>query len=157
VFGGNAIHASTIAQHWRMDGRPRVILAACEAAANQTLDNLTDEYFGLDRAFKIAGAREIIAALWPVEDHFSALASFILTEWQLHQGVSGARALAIFQANLRRSEWKTWMPTEKQLNELEQKSPSVSKRVRDHWSMFRDLDKGAFADARHWSAFRCYQ
>ena len=59
TFGGCEIAASTIASDWHLHSGPVVTLAACEGATNQPMAELLDEYCGLDRALRIAGAREV--------------------------------------------------------------------------------------------------
>lgn len=155
-FGGREITASTIASNWDFGARPVVTLAACEGATNQPMAELVDEYCGLDRALRIAGAREVLAALWPIVDPLGALASIILPLWIVQHGVSAAHALVIFQSNLRRGIWKQWFLTDEQLKNVEDVNREAAQGLREIRSEFHKIDQGAFMHAEHWSAFRCY-
>ncbi len=55
--------------HWRLNTK-LVTLAACETAAGHSWSG--DEQMGLPHAFIIAGARRVLASLWPVKDASSA-------------------------------------------------------------------------------------
>lgn len=48
-----------------------VVLSACDSALNDS-DGGGDEMFGLTRAFLLAGASRVLAALWPVDDSTTA-------------------------------------------------------------------------------------
>src|SRR2546427_5906847 len=75
--------ASEIAETWTLLASPLVILSACETAHNPPYRAEIDEYCGLDVAFRIAGARSVIAAMWPLADEVGVLASTILPTWIL--------------------------------------------------------------------------
>jgi CHAT domain-containing protein len=47
-----------------------VILSGCQTGSSQVLEG--DELMGLARGFQYAGARALIASLWPVEDAAAA-------------------------------------------------------------------------------------
>lgn len=75
---------------WRLNAK-LVTLAACETAAGHSWSG--DEQMGLPHAFIIAGARRVLASLWPVDDAMSA--AFLQTFYQhLHKNhISVAEAL----------------------------------------------------------------
>jgi CHAT domain-containing protein len=77
-------------QEWRGDA-DLVFLSACETAVGQA--RFADGIPGLQRAFLRAGARGVIATLWPVED---AYASQFATDFygRYTAGASAARALS---------------------------------------------------------------
>jgi CHAT domain-containing protein len=54
----------------RLDAHPLVILSACETAI--TGARLPDEVVSLQSAFLAAGARGVVATLWPVDDKLTA-------------------------------------------------------------------------------------
>lgn len=155
-FDGRHIPASKIAGDWDLKARPIVTLAACEGAANQPMVELLDEYCGLDRAFRIAGAREILAALWPISDPLGALASITRPMWIIQKNVSAAHALVVFQSNLRKGIWKQWLLTEDQLKVVENVDREAAQGLREIQSKFFKMDDSAFTHASEWSVFRCY-
>jgi CHAT domain-containing protein len=53
-----------------LDAHPLVILSACETAVVGA--RLPDEVVSLQSAFLAAGARGVVATLWPVDDELSA-------------------------------------------------------------------------------------
>jgi CHAT domain-containing protein len=156
TFGRQQISAATISHEWDLSARPLVTLAACESAANHSMAELLDEYCGLDRAFKIAGARQVLAALWPIADPLGALASITMPIWTIQHNVSAAHALVIFQSNLRMGIWKQWLLTDDQLQKAAEVSRDAAEKLREAQQRFKALDNDAFSHPRHWSAFRCY-
>jgi CHAT domain-containing protein len=55
----------------RMDNPRLVVMSACETA--QIEPSLADEYMGLSSSFLFAGAHNVLATQWPVEDNASRL------------------------------------------------------------------------------------
>jgi len=55
----------------RMDNPRLVVMSACETA--QIQPSLADEYMGLSSSFLFAGAHNVLATQWPVEDNASRL------------------------------------------------------------------------------------
>ena len=75
--------------HWRLDAE-LVTLAACDTAIGHYWPG--DEQMGLPHAFLIAGARRVLATLWPVSDEASA--HFLDAFYQnLNESASVAAAL----------------------------------------------------------------
>jgi CHAT domain-containing protein/tetratricopeptide (TPR) repeat protein len=89
--GGNATYLTAgQVQEWRGDA-DLVYLSACETAVGPT--RFADGMPGLQRAFLRAGARGVIATLWPVEDVY---ASQFATDFYRRyiNGMPASRALA---------------------------------------------------------------
>lgn len=155
-FGGKRISAATIADRWDLAARPVVTLASCQSGTNSPTLGLFDEYLGLDRAFKIAGASTVFASLWPVSDDLAALASFVLPLWIINHRVSAAHALVIFQSNLRRGIWKQWLLSDEQIGQIARVNKIAAELVFNAQSQFRKLHAGTFGGPEHWAVFRCY-
>ncbi len=82
----------------RMDNPRLVVMSACETA--QIKPTLADEYMGLSSSFLFAGAHNVLATQWPVEDN----ASRLLIEYfykGLNYGLSAVKALQQAQYQLR--------------------------------------------------------
>lgn len=79
----------------RLGAAPLVVLSACETGASRVAAG--DEAVGLVRAFALAGAREVVASLWQVDDAATAtlMARFYAG---LQSGRSTAAALQAAQA-----------------------------------------------------------
>lgn len=87
----------------QLRGTDLVVLSACETAVGQTADG--DAVGSLQRAFHLAGARHVMATLWPIDDEASAafMAHF---HHRLKAGGSPRSALTAAQAHLRNiPEW----------------------------------------------------
>jgi len=82
----------------RMDNPRLVVMSACETA--QIKPTLADEYMGLSSSFLFAGAHNVLATLWPVEDNASRL---LIEEFYqgLNDGLSTVKALQQAQYQLR--------------------------------------------------------
>jgi tetratricopeptide (TPR) repeat protein len=81
-----------------------VVLSGCDTAAGRTLES--EGVFSLSRAFLYAGARRVIASLWPVEDRATAafMASFYRALLVEHN--TAPTALRVAQQRLARdSRW----------------------------------------------------
>lgn len=72
-----------------------VVLSACDTAAGDLLQG--EGILGLSRAFLMAGARQVVASLWPVEDRTGELMGYFYEE--LAKGGKAKQALR--QAKLR--------------------------------------------------------
>ena len=87
-----------------------VVLSACETALHDSGSG-GEEMFGLTRAFLLAGASRVIAALWPVDDATTAdfMADFYAG---LRRGHAAAAALRLAQlaAGRRRAHPFYWGP-----------------------------------------------
>jgi CHAT domain-containing protein len=86
-----------------------VVLAACEGALGQR--QAGDEIMGLAQAFFFAGARSVIASLWPVEDGY--VADFMGRFYrQLSRGESVAQGLHSAQVEMAREDYVPyqWAP-----------------------------------------------
>ncbi|MDM8566832.1 CHAT domain-containing protein [Candidatus Halobeggiatoa sp. HSG11] len=82
----------------RMDNPRLVVMSACETA--QIKPTLADEYMGLSSSFLFAGAHNVLATQWPVEDNATRL--LIENFYQgLNDGLSPVKALQQAQAQLR--------------------------------------------------------
>ncbi len=82
----------------RMDNPRLVVMSACETA--QIKPTLADEYMGLSSSFLFAGAHNVLATLWPIEDNASRL--LIENFYQgLNEELSPIKALQQAQQQLR--------------------------------------------------------
>jgi tetratricopeptide (TPR) repeat protein len=79
----------------RLAAAPLVVLSACETGASRVAPG--DEAVGLVRAFALAGAREVVASLWAVDDAATTalMAGFYA---ELRTGLSAAAALQSAQS-----------------------------------------------------------
>jgi tetratricopeptide (TPR) repeat protein len=76
-----------------------VVLAACSSGLPRT--NPSSEFVGLPAAFLIAGARNVVAALWPVDDRATAL---LMQQFYLALDVLKSPSLALERARARLAE-----------------------------------------------------
>jgi CHAT domain-containing protein len=84
----------------RLDAMELVTLSACETGVHG--DIVPDEAIGLASGLLAAGARAVIAALWPIPDLATAMLVYRLhAEWK--NGINPARALRRAQVWLRES------------------------------------------------------
>jgi CHAT domain-containing protein len=82
----------------RLDNPRLVVMSACETA--QIQPTLADEYMGLSSSFLFAGAHNVLATQWPVDDNASRL--LIENFYQsLNDGLSAVKALQQAQYQLR--------------------------------------------------------
>jgi CHAT domain-containing protein/tetratricopeptide (TPR) repeat protein len=79
---------------------PVVVLAACETAIGRT--SRSEGMISLARAFMSAGARDVIATLWRIDDAASA-PLFVRVHQALRRGDSAARALQSAQLEMLKS------------------------------------------------------
>jgi CHAT domain-containing protein len=82
----------------RMENPRLVVLSACETA--QIQPTLADEYIGLASGFLFAGAHNVLATLWPVEDASTRL---LMEDFYqgINQGLTPTLALSKAQRQLR--------------------------------------------------------
>jgi CHAT domain-containing protein len=78
----------------RLPGAPHLVLSACDTGLGGV--RLPDEALGLGSALLAAGARSVVASLWPLDDE---LAAGFMGEChrRLAAGVAPAEALAAVQ------------------------------------------------------------
>jgi len=90
-------------------GARLVVLSACEGALGRQYPG--DEIMGLARAFFLAGARTVVASLWPVEDVSSGEFMGRFYRW-LGRGESVAQALRAVQVEMGREGYAPyqWAP-----------------------------------------------
>ncbi|MGB8377539.1 MAG: CHAT domain-containing protein, partial [Rhodanobacteraceae bacterium] len=82
-----------------------VVLSVCDSALGDKVG--TDGMFTLSRAFFYAGARRVVASLWPVDDRASAQFMTHFYRALLHRHLSPPVALAEAQTELRRQpRWR---------------------------------------------------
>jgi CHAT domain-containing protein len=79
---------------------PVVVLAACETAAGRT--SRSEGTISLARAFIVAGARDVIATLWPIDD-MASQPLFVAFHRELRRGQPPAEALRLAQLEMMRS------------------------------------------------------
>jgi len=97
----------------RMDNPRLVVMSACETA--QIQPTLGDEYMGLSASFLFAGAHNVLATQWRVDDNASRL--LIEDFYQgLNDGLSPVQALQQAQHQLREMSVET----------LKQRSPNTA-------------------------------
>ena len=83
-----------------LDGTQLVVLSACDSASGDA--EFGEGVFGLHRAFLVAGATCVVAALWPVSDLSTQVLMLRLYE-HLAAGATVRAALAAAQEHLRRT------------------------------------------------------
>jgi CHAT domain-containing protein/Flp pilus assembly protein TadD len=87
----------------RMDNPRLVVMSACETAQMQP--TLADEYVGLSSSFLFAGAHNVLATQWPVEDNASRLLMENFYQ-NIKEGLSLVNALRQAQAQLRNMDFE---------------------------------------------------
>ena len=77
-----------------------VVMSACDSGLGETS---SEGVFGLQRGFKLAGAKSLLMSLWKVDDHATHL---LMTEFyrQYLSGKSKRESLYLAQSTLRSSE-----------------------------------------------------
>ena len=82
---GDAILTAEAISYLPMDGMELAVLSACDTGLGDVARG--EGVLGLQRAFHIAGARNVVASLWKVDDRASAdlMTRFYRRMWQEHQ------------------------------------------------------------------------
>jgi CHAT domain-containing protein len=87
------VHAWEVMADWRLQQARLVVLSACETGLGR---DLADEgLIGLTRAFHYAGARQVVASLWPVTD---APTARLMQRLHAAMAAGGDAALALQRA-----------------------------------------------------------
>lgn len=95
---GRDAHGSVYAidiQRTSLPRAPVVVLAACETAIGRTFRS--EGMISLARAFMAAGAHDVVATLWRIDDYASRVL-FERFHRELQRGAAPARALQLAQA-----------------------------------------------------------
>jgi CHAT domain-containing protein len=98
ILAGNDVLTAQHVIDRRLDAHPLVILSACETAVIGA--RLPDEVVSLQSAFLAAGARGVLATLWPVDDELSARLVGCFYRELVNRGRSPAAALRECQRRL---------------------------------------------------------
>jgi CHAT domain len=143
----------TIATSWRLPGRPHIVLASCQSAVDGSLTSVVDEYCGLDVAFRIAGARSVVASMWDLGDPVAAYTAVRLTSSFLQTRKPPAHSLTALQRAFRKGTWKAALLRPEQLEALPAEQAAL---LREYQAPFARLPDDAFADPRHWATMRAH-
>ena len=151
TFSGKTYQTLNIAKDWSLSAR-LVTLGACETALHMFDQDFSDEYCGLDLAFRLAGATNVYATMWPIHDHTAAIASQMLNASFMLGGGTPSQALGGMQYGFRKGTWKRILRKEP--------SPTLDRSLQDEYheqiKRLHSLDDDVFADPRHWAVFRCF-
>ncbi|MFN0243785.1 MAG: CHAT domain-containing tetratricopeptide repeat protein [Planctomycetota bacterium] len=99
-LAGDGVLTAEEVQSLALDGVEWVVLSACDTARGEARSGET--VLGLRRAFRTAGARTVIASLWPVEDKDARAFMTALYLRRLERGESTSAALAGAQLDVLR-------------------------------------------------------
>lgn len=126
-----------------------VILSACESGL-YGLDSLSTEFIGLPSAFIQAGARGVLATLWPTLDKPSFLMLSKFHEVYARGDRSAARALQRAQVWLKSSTIRDF------IQKVEQWASDDVEQVANYQSLLQELraeplDKRRYANPMYWS------
>lgn len=126
-----------------------VLLSACETGVTD-FRRLPSEGFGLPLAFHIAGARYVIASLWPVSDQ---LTKYLMLKFHLlmREGISPAFALKQAQAWLKDATWKE-LSNLTELNNGEDQARSL-RWTADVVAQAVNAEEVPFAHPVYWAGF----
>lgn len=109
--GSDGIITAREIANMNLQGLDLVVLSACNTGRGDINDG--EGVFGLQRAFKKAGAKSILMTLWKVDDHATQILMSKFYEY-LHSGESKLKALRHAQSYLCKyadgiySQWKYW-------------------------------------------------
>ena len=147
-FDGGVIDAGELLAALDVAGVDVVVLSACDTAAS-TLGP-AGEALNLAQLVSIAGARQVVASLWPVED---AATFFVMAE--LHAGLAGgADAASALWAAQRTVRGLTCAQTVDRLDAWSESTPGLE----DLRALYRlqPSDAHPFARMSHWAPFACF-
>lgn len=140
------------------------ILNACETGVNPNIEDIQDEYYGLDGALLATGARHVISTLWPVQDIAAFLMSYRLQKGILMgEGWEPAILLGSAAAWLRTGDWRNELDRILRICDFVQLEQVVPPDFKDEVRLVGEsltkhltsLQPDAFAKPEHWSAWRC--
>lgn len=153
-LGLSKISASTIVKSWNFNQSPTIILAACETAVDISNLSISDEYCGLDVAFRIAGARAVIATLWDVQDLVAAITAWMIPSWVLAgRSITPDIALTTIQRHFRRGDWKRFLLDNKTLRKINR---TLRNEIGELQSELWKMPDEAFSSETSWAVFRCF-
>jgi CHAT domain-containing protein len=98
LLADELLSAQQLFTNIRMENPRLIVLSACETA--QIQPTIADEYIGLASGFLFAGAHNVLATLWPVEDASTRL---LMEDFYqgINQGLTPTLALSNAQRQLR--------------------------------------------------------
>lgn len=94
----------------RLDAASLVTVGCCHGARDTFA---AAEQLTMMRAFMLAGANAVVAALWPVEDAAGqAFAELLYHHWRIGEGplASGYRSAVLAARDLFEGDWRSWSP-----------------------------------------------
>ena len=150
-ISGSKVTADII-KDWTLYSRPVVILAACETALDGNINQGWEDYYGIDMAFRIAGAKTVIGTLWAVPDTLAALTTYLLASWFISGQVTPDRGLTSMQGMLRKGRWKQFLLKSEQLSKLPKE---VRINIQELQESLWNLPNELFTTPECWAVFRC--
>ena len=153
TLGDWRLDAATIAETWALDANPVVVLGACETAVDASGLLETDEICGVDLAFRIAGARAVVSALWRVEDLAAAITVVALPQWRYGLNMTPDTGITGVQRHFQQCDWKRFLLTKKQLLRF---PPRLRKRIEEMQEPLWALNEDRFSSEDSWAVFRCH-
>lgn len=137
--GEDGLLTALEASYLDLDGVDLVTLSACDTARGAAIDG--EGVLGLVRGFQTAGARNLVASRWPVDDLATRLLMEGFYEEALRTDEAVPAATALRRAALALRDRKTTVVDERQSM---LRGRTVSRVIR------------LFAAPRHWAAFAAY-
>ena len=128
-----------------------VTLSACETAISDLSSN-SDEYISLPSGFLYAGACNVVATQWAVNDLSTAI--LMIKFYQLHKldKLSVAKAMNQAQKWLRDSTQEDFCSWTEQLNNDLQLKPNMIQSIQRYFNRFNPEEQ-PFAEPYYWAAF----
>jgi len=152
-LGSEQYAARSIATTWSSRNRPVVVLAGCETSVDISSGYAVDESFGLDLAFRVAGARASVASLWQVEDPVAALTAVILPAWHFQFGLAPDVGLTALQRHFATGTWKNLLLRDEQILALPLDCrDNIASAQEELWN----YPDESFHDETSWASFRCH-